>query len=142
MKPRFINETGRFEIDRAILKAETLLDPASPLLLALSRKSDWRFNTGSGFGVWSAFHSCDKIIPVRTYRPWNPWTKAIGYFDGKAIYINAKKLPKMTHMDLVANLCHEYAHAAGFSHGDNYKTEEKCRYSVPYFISETIERWI
>jgi hypothetical protein len=135
---RFENRTLDQRISKAIIDANRLLDVGSPMLSDIANKDDFKFNSGDGYSVWVALLGNRSKINVFTYRPWNPWTAAIGYFDGKAIHINAKKLPEMSHLALVANLCHEFCHASGFSHGNNYKTKEKCLYSVPYFVSEGI----
>jgi len=85
---------------------------------------------------------CEKVAPIFFYKPFNVFSKAMGYSDGKAIYLNSRKFKDFSFNDLVGLLLHERLHMVGFSHGNNYKTAEKCLYSVNYFVSENIERWI
>lgn len=140
---RFKNNTIHAKIDEAIRDAEALLDPRSPMVFEIYTKFDFEFNSGHPVQIISKLlASKEPVVNIFTYRPFNPWTSAIGYFDGKDIHINVRKLPYLSHVDLVANLCHEYAHACGFTHGNNYKTEYKCKHSVPYFISENVGRWL
>jgi hypothetical protein len=82
-------------------------------------------------------------LPIFTYRPWNQLTRAIGYYDGKAIHLNLRKLPSLSIKELVSNLVHEHAHYAGFTHGNNFPSEHKNQFSVPYFLSQGIlqGRW-
>jgi predicted SprT family Zn-dependent metalloprotease len=106
----------------------------------LTMKTDWKYGTKGD--VLKTLLQEREPIHLFTYRPWNPFTKAIGYFDGKDIHININKLPRLSNSDLVGLLLHEYAHYCGFTHGNNYKTEEKCLYSVPYYLSENVEKWL
>lgn len=144
---RFKNNTIHKEIDQAIALTESLLQPESILDEAVTLKKDWRYGA-SQYGIppvpvaWNLILNKRPPIDVYTYKPKIPWSKAIGYFDGKAIYINVRKLPFMTTVDIAANLIHEYAHYCGYKHGSNYKTKEKCLYSVPYFLSENVARWL
>lgn len=139
---RFVNNTNNATVDRAIKIAEELLKPDSKMMLDLMVKNDWKYDSGDGIAVVSKIQAPKAPIEVNFYKPWNRWSSAIGYFDGKAIFINIRKFPFMYIDDIVANLCHEYMHYVGFHHGNNYKTEEKCLYSVPYFVSENIKLWI
>lgn len=141
---RFNNLTNDERISLAIVAAEKILSTGSDLYLDIMLKTDWGYNSGSGADIVTRFYISDKVADVKLWSPWNRWTRAIGYFDGKAIHINTRKLPCMSHQDIVGNLCHEYSHLVGFSHGNNYKTQEKCEKSVPYWISEGISqgRWL
>lgn len=141
---KFDNRSNDPKIKEAILKATELLwNISSPMIESISKKNDWKYNSGTGeeIAVKLALLFC-KPLPVFTYRPKNPFTRAVGYYDGKAMHINIKKLAYMEHKDIVANLLHEYAHHCGYGHGNNYKTQEKCLYSVPYFISENVGKWL
>jgi hypothetical protein len=140
---RFENLTLFPEITNAIAIAEHLLLEPSALLAEVRGKEDFKFESGPGYMVAARLQrGPGRVLKVFTYSPWNPWTKAIGYFNGEDIFINKKVLPRMSLKDIVANLCHEYAHACGFHHDNNYKTDIKVKQSVPYFISENIGRWI
>lgn len=136
---RFVNNTYDVTVNRAIESACELLTLYSKMANDLTLKTDWKY--GVRGDVLKTLLIERKPIEIFTYRPWNPWTKAIGYFDGKAIHINIKRLPMDT-TDLTGLLLHEYSHYCGYTHGNNYKTEDKCLYSVPYFISENVEKWL
>ena len=139
---RFKNCTVHTKITHAIKSAEMLLTPISPMIEELKLKNDFEFNSGTGEMVAKDLLLMQAPINVYTYKPWNPWTAAMGYFDGSAIHINARKLDLFSHNDLVGLLLHEFSHYVGFQHGNNYKTEYKCKHSVPYYISENINRWV
>lgn len=71
-------------------------------------------------------------IIVELYTPVNPWTSAIGYSNGtNTIFVNERKINYLSSYDYAGNIAHEWMHVLGFSHGDNYITEEKKK-SVPY----------
>jgi hypothetical protein len=139
---RFQNLTNQQKISDAILIAENLLSFKSNMMTEIKLKNDFKYGSGTGENVFQELYKDHPIVNIYTYRSFNPWSAAIGYSDGKAIYTNVRKLPSMSVVDVVGNILHEYAHYCGFSHGNNYKTEEKCLYSVPYYLSENIEKWI
>ena len=139
---RFKNNTLNKEISLAIKIAESLLNPNSPMIKELLKKDDFKFNSGSGSEVVLRLLAQREVINVFTYRSKLPWSKALGYFDGKAIYINVRKLPGLDLIELASLILHEYAHYCGMNHGNNFKTQEKALFSVPYFISENVHRWI
>ena len=139
---RFDNRTLDPRITEACLVAERLLTSMSKMMIELEEKNDWKYNSGTGKEVYKKLNDYKEPIKVFTYKPFNPWTAAVGYFDGESIHINIRKLPDMTVSDIIANLCHEYSHYCGFTHGNNYKTQDKCLYSVPYYISENIPKWL
>lgn len=139
---RFQNMTTSTKIDAAIEIAERLLSVGSKMLTEISTKNDFKYNSGTGLDIAVDLRITREPVKVFTYKSFNPWSAAIGYFDGKAIHINIRKLPNMDAIDVARNLCHEYSHYCGFGHGNNYKTKEKTLYSVPYFISENLQKWI
>lgn len=148
---RFKNMTFHEEITLAIKSAERLLDFGSPMIEHIRKKNDFKYDSGSGYNVSLTLLIPRKEILVFTYSPKNPFSAAIGYFDGKAIFLNARKLPSMHIQDIVANLVHEYAHYCSYHHTDpgfwgkrraNYKTDHKCQFSVPYYLSENVGRWL
>lgn len=140
---RFQNNVTDKKVAEAIKIADALLLGQNKLHEELKQKHDWKYDQiKDGYEVAFQLFKLRAPIQVFTYKPLNPWTSAIGYFDGKAIHINIRKLPGMTVKSIVGNLLHEYSHYCGFTHGNNYKTKEKCLYSVPYFISENVHRWI
>lgn len=142
MSTRFSNMTTQQKISDAIKIAESLLAYNSKMLIEISKKDDFKYNSGKGVEVALELHTERSLVKVFTYKSKLPWSKAIGYSDGKAIYVNIRKLPEMSVVDVASNLCHEYAHYCGFSHGNNFPSEEKNRSSVPYFISNGVSRWI
>lgn len=139
---RFQNNVIDKNVTQAIIAAENLFSPLSPMMQAIQKKNDFKFNSGSGEEIFQKIMNHRQSLPVFTYRPKWRFSKAIGYYDGRAMHINLYKLPGMSHADIVANLCHEKLHHIGFSHGNNWKTEEKCLFSVPYFASENITKWL
>ena len=139
---RFKNCTLDPKIAEAIKTAELLLTDISPMINDIRYKNDFKFNSGSGAQVAANLLLMQAPVKVFTYKPFNPWSSAIGYFDGESIHVNLRRLPSMSKVDVTANLLHEYAHYCGLTHGNNYKTQEKCLYSVPYYISENISSWI
>ena len=136
---RFRNNIIDRNVAHAIKEVEKLLTPDSTMIKELSGKKDFKYNSGND--VHLVLLQEREPIPVFTYRPWNPWTKAMGYFDGKAIHINITKLDTFDFKELCGLLLHEYAHYCNFMHGNNFKTQEKCLYSVPYYLSENITKW-
>ena len=142
MKNHYDNRTINPKIAKAINAANELLDYQSGMMQELAEKDDFKFNSGTGGGIVYRIRSFNQEVPVFTYRPWNPFTAALGYSQRGNIYLNKTKIDSLEFSDLVGLLCHEILHTIGFSHGNNYKTEEKCLYSVNYFVSENIKKWM
>lgn len=138
----FENRTNNPEITKAILKAEKLFRPDSTMMFDICKKNDFKYNSGTGEEVFQRIVNYKETVPVFTYRSRNPFTRALGYSDRYGIHINTRKLQGMSIQTLVGLLCHEYLHQVGFSHGNNFKTQDKVLYSVPYFVSENIGRWL
>lgn len=136
---RFRNCVIDKNVDFAIKQVEKLLTAESTMIKELSSKTDWKYGAEN---VVAKLLEKVEPISVFTYRPWNPFTKAVGYFDGKAIYISVKALENFNYEDLCGLLLHEYSHYCGYSHGNNFKNDDKCKHSVPYFLSSNITRWI
>lgn len=144
---RFVNQTIHKEIDHAIKDATRLLSTNSSMLDDVRKKDDFEYDSGKGEWIAATLWLYEiNPIQILTYRPWNPYTRAIGYWDGRKIHINVRKLSSLDHQDLVGLLLHEWSHKKGFTHGTgptaNYKTEHKCLYSVPYYLSENVEKWL
>jgi hypothetical protein len=139
---RFVNNTLYSKINDAIKSAEKLLQGHSLMMEEIRVKNDFKFNSGSGREVYLRLLPAREPIDIFTYRSANPWSRAVGFFDGKAIHINTRKICSLDHYDLVGLLLHEFSHYAGFNHGNNYKTQEKMLYSLPYFISSNVKRWL
>jgi hypothetical protein len=142
VKNHFDNRTLNRDLNDAIDKANEMLVYNSPMMLELLSKDDFKYNSGLGFTVHEKIVGFNKTVPVFFYKPFNPWSAAMGYSDGKSIYINSRKFPSMVFSDVVGLLLHELMHQVGFNHGNNYKTEDKCLYSVPYFVSENVGKWV
>jgi hypothetical protein len=136
---RFINCTKSNEVKHAIKQVEKLLTAESTMIKELYAKTDWKYGSEN---VVIKLLEDKEPISVFTYRPWNPFTKAVGYFDGKAIHISVKALESFDFERLCGLLLHEYAHYCGFNHANNFKSKEKSLYSVPYYLSDNITKWI
>jgi len=133
------------EVARAINDATSLLFAYSPMIQELTgMKNHFKYDTPENFV--EMLLSTKKIINVYTYKAKNPWSKVIGYYSEGKIHLNLKKLPTMDHYELVGFLLHEYAHYSGLNHGTgftrNYVTDDKLIYSVPYYLSQNVKRWI
>jgi hypothetical protein len=139
---KFKNNVINKDIAFAVMVAETLFQPESLMMQELREKNDFAFNSGSGIEVYNKILNCKTVAPIFTYRSKLPWSKAMGYSDGKAIHLNLRKLNGLNIPELVGLLCHEYLHLVGFGHGNNFKTKEKCEFSVNYFASSNIGKWI
>jgi hypothetical protein len=139
---RFRNCIISNEIDHAVKQVEKLLTPESTMIKELIGKDDFKYGAKYGADVVNKILEYRDPINVYSYKPLNPFTSAVGYFNGKAIYINVKALSNFNFKELTGLLIHEFSHYAGFSHGNNFKTKDKCLYSVPYFLSENVDRWI
>lgn len=141
---KLINKTIHKEIDAAIIEAQELFSHTSPMMIEIARKNDFKYNSDDGLEVYNKLINHTTPINIYTYRPAWRFSRAIGYSDKQGIHINLYKLPTMSHLDIVANICHEACHQAGFSHGNNFKTKDKILYSVPYFVSDGISKglWI
>jgi hypothetical protein len=142
MKARFENRTCETKLNVLINKANGLLSLHSVMLEDVLNKNDFKYNSGDGARVFNHLITCDKVAPVFFYKPKWIWSKAMGYSDGKAIHLNSRKFGSFSEADIIGLLIHEYSHIAGFSHGSNYPSEEKNKFSVPYFLSSNIEKWL
>jgi hypothetical protein len=139
---RFNNKSISREISIATEKADELLNIDSVAMNEVWLKRDWKFTNINSSKIVEFLTRPRLTVDVYTYKPFNPWTKAIAYFDGKAIHFNIRKLPNLSVAEITGTLLHEYAHYCGFTHGNNFKTKEKCLYSVPYFLSENVHKWL
>lgn len=130
-------------VDFAVKQVEKLLTADSHMIKELSAKTDWKYGAEN---VVAKLLENKEPINVYTYRSKNPFSKAVGYFDGKAIHISTKALQTFNFEQLCGLLLHEYSHYCGYNHGTgmtaNYKNDDKVKYSVPYFLSENITRWV
>jgi hypothetical protein len=129
----------------AILSAEMLLSDPSHLLDDCFNKNDWKYNSGTGLDVYTAL--LNELEPINVYVVPSKNTKAVAYFQNGNIYIYQSYLDSADLGELVGTLLHEYAHYCGFNHNSsfgtsNFKTKAKCLYSVPYYLSENVARWI
>lgn len=144
---RFNNRTNNPELASAISLAEKLLLSDSKMMQEVRNKNDFRFNSGTGEQVYTELLTPPPWpIPVYTYRPKNPFTKAIAYRDALGIHFNVYKIKSLDTVSMTGTLLHELSHDEGFNHGTgwfaNYKTDEKVKYSVPYFLSENVSKWL
>lgn len=143
MSKRFENKTLSTQVYLAIAEAEVLLHPNSPMMVELEKKDDWKYGTlGSGADVVANLCTERAPISVFTYRPWNLFTRAMGYRDGNSIFINLYKLDGFNHADLVGLLLHEMAHVCSYQHGNNWPSQDKNKHSVPYWLSSNVGRYL
>lgn len=140
---RFQNSTvGLPKLVEAIALAELDLLPTSNMLRDIAAKNDWKYNSGTGTKVF--FQLTQERPPVTVYvTQGDPDSAAIGMYQNGVITLYAHYVERATVEELRASLRHEYAHYCGFSHlsgpfnlTSNYKTKDKCLYSVPYWLSE------
>lgn len=140
---RFQNSTvGIPKLIEAIRLAEDDLIPGSPLLWELSAKNDWKYNSGTGQKVFFQLTQERPLVSVYMAKG-NPNSAALGMYSNGVITFYEHYVESATINQLRASLRHEFAHYAGFNHHSgfrgltsNYKTKDKCLYSVPYWLSE------
>lgn len=142
---RFRNCIIGKEIVNPIRIAEYLLTPYSAMIKDLHKNASiFKYNTPENF--IELLLEKKEPINVYTYVPKNPWSKVVGYFSNGKIHLNLKKYAAMSESDLIGFLLHEYAHYSGLNHGTgyfrNYITEDKLKFSVPYYLSENVKRWM
>lgn len=145
---RFKNETGIIEVEVAIDLVEFLLRPNSPMIQELRAKNDWRFNSGTGERVVEQLLKERRPLSVRLYDP-GARSSAVGaYTPGQIVmYISFRKVSNENILPIAGTLLHEFSHYCGFHHNswvrwtNNFRTDEKVKYSVPYYLSENIGRW-
>lgn len=136
---KFTNKTDSILIDAAINAAELLLD-SKKFYSEIISKTDWKYNSGSGAEIVTKLMTPRLPIDVYYYKSLNPWSSALGFFDGEAIHINYRKI--LNHKSLVGLLLHEYAHYCGFKHGSNFVNQDKILHSVPYWLSENAKKYL
>lgn len=138
---RFRNNIIDPKVNEAVKIANDLLTAGSSMIDHISNKEDFKYNSGHGIQVALNLILVREPIDIYVYKPFYPFSKAIGYYDGECIWINSRKMQVLDISNLIGLLLHEYAHYCGYKHGSNYKSKEKCLYSVPYYLSENIKLW-
>jgi hypothetical protein len=78
-----------------------------------------------------------KIVP---YKSINPFSKAIGYAQGKTIFLNTRK-NNMTVLDRVETIYHEATHLCGYAHDGNRVTLFNLL-TVPYLSASLFARFV
>lgn len=139
---RFRNNIIDLKVNEAVKKANDLIQAGSKLINDISEKNDFKYNSGDGVQVALNLIRAREPVGIYMYKPLYPFSKALGKFDGENIWINFRKMEAMSSDALIGLLLHEYAHYCGYSHGNNYKSKDKIFYSVPYFLSENVSRWL
>lgn len=136
---KFQNMTNKSIITQAIVIAEDYLTIDSYIMTLVANKNDWKYGTNMTGKEVAAKLCMDlkKPVLVYTYKPWYRWSKAIGYFDGEAIHINLYRMSDDPY-EIAKNLCHEFCHYCGYSHGSNYGSKDRDQFSVPYFVSSNL----
>jgi hypothetical protein len=133
------------KLEIAIDEVKYLLSHNTPMMTDISGKQDWKYNSGSGLSIHDSLLKERDVINVYIVPSKN--TKAVAYFQNGNIYIYQSYLDYCSIGELIGTLLHEYAHYCGFNHNSsfgtsNFKTKAKCLYSVPYYLSENVTRWI
>lgn len=136
----------------AILDADEILMPYSPMIAEVALKKDWQYDVLSGEYVAVTLTQMPKTpVSVEIYYPRYKFSAQTCAWDGKRIGINGYWLQSADHLELVGGIAHEWCHKQGFHHIDkgwwgarraNFWTKNKSLYSVPYYISDNIGRWI
>jgi hypothetical protein len=139
---RFQNMTAHHDIRLAVSIASNLITDESRMLAEIRTKNDFAYNSGSGLKIADNLLWKRSPVPVFLFKAVNPFSKSIGYFDGKSIHINTRSLDNLSIVQLSGLMLHEYGHYCGYGHGNNFKTKSKTETSLPYFLSENIHRWI
>ena len=133
------------KLEIAIHDAQNLLNHNTRMINEIADKQDWKYNSGTGLAVRDSLLKERDVINVYVAPSKN--TKAVAYFQNGNIYIYQNYLDTVLFANLVGTLLHEYAHYCGFNHNSsfgtsNFKTKAKCLYSVPYYLSENVARWV
>lgn len=78
---------------------------------------------------------------VKGYRPFNIFTKAIGYFEGRTCHINTRKM-NMSLEDRTETIFHEICgHGSGYQHKGNYVTSFNLQ-TFPYLGSKLFVEYL
>jgi hypothetical protein len=133
------------KLEIAIHDAQNLLNHNTRMINEIVDKQDWKYNSGTGLAIKDSLLKERDVINVYVVPSKN--TKAVAYFQNGNIYIYQNYLDTVLFANLVGTLLHEYAHYCGFNHNSsfgtsNFKTKAKCLYSVPYYLSENVARWV
>lgn len=139
--PRFRNNIISSKMETATKLANSLLQENSKLMQHLKDKTDFKYGTNKDLIIPSLI--MERLpLNIFTYKSFNPFSNVLGYYDGKCIKLNLRKLDLLPEEEIVGLLLHEYSHYCGFTHSNNYKTKDKCLYSVPYYLSENVKLWL
>ncbi len=134
--------SSRSIITQAIVIAEAHLTPDSYIMTLVANKNDWKYPPMKfGKELVDLLCSPPTVVPrIFMYKPMWRFSKALGYSNGKDIYINSYRINSLKQEDLVGLLLHELFHLPPYncSHGSNWKTSDKCVTSVNYFVSENV----
>jgi hypothetical protein len=133
------------KLEIAIDEVKYLLSRNTPMMVEILEKNDWKYNSGTGFSIHDSLLKERDVINV--YLVPSKKTKAVAFFQNGNIYIYQSYLDSSSIAQLAGTLLHEYAHYCGFNHNSsfgtsNFKTKSKCLYSVPYYLSENVEKWV
>lgn len=143
VRMRFVNMTNNASLNEAAQKAEMLLEPGSKMLWELWHKDDFKYETEKNGDHYLKLIENREPVKILTYKPLWRFTSAIAMTSGDgAIHFNIYKLDKTSLASKVGTILHEYAHICGFKHGNNYRTKEKDQFSVPYYLSSNVEKWL
>ncbi len=141
--------------NKRILQAiESANDNASKIVNWIEGQPSFLWATCTGLEIGKGvkeFYFQGLTMTVKTYKPWWPWSKALGYFkpsEPHTIYLNSRKLNR-SRGSITSSLWHELIHAIDnqdlsheFGHKDNTWTPEKeetAPYKIDNFVHELID---
>ena len=119
------------------------------LFKELEKKMDFDMSNCRGRFIAQIIRDYRSTTQIKTYRPWNPWSKALAYVSPKepnVIYINSRRLNRSI-ASIAGSIAHETIHVldnkytdANFGHGNNSpKGKEN---TVPYWIGRRVKELI
>lgn len=148
---RFINNIADKRIVQAVKDAERLLESSSHMIEYIRNKNDWKYDITSGEEAARLLTMPTTPAPVLIYYPNYKNSAQTTAWNGERIGINGYWFSGAYYPHLVGGLIHEWCHKMKFHHQDkgilgyirrNYPSLEKSKYSLPYHLSDNIEKWL
>lgn len=137
-------------IQGAITLAEQYLVKDSKLIYTIEHKVDWKYDSFKQGPIHRNLIKMRGEVVIKCITPEREGTAMIANYPGGAlIELNALTVGTLSKHRLAGAILHEYAHYCGYHHQGrgpigylrrNYRTEDKNKYSVPYFITTFMEK--